>query len=125
MANIVLGLFSPARLGLAEYEKYDITQFKDNIRFLEVCTNRDGDMGGLIALFFDGAVCQFKELPKPSDTIELAKVYKYLKKLREQPKTEAKQTSTFFNLSSRQNYPKWEIFISKIKNKLINLINKL
>lgn len=124
-ANIVLGLFSPARLGLAEYEKYDITQFKDNIRFLEVCANRDAEMGGLIALFFDGAVCQFKELPKPSDTTELAKVYKYLKKLREQPKTEVTQTSTFFNLSSRQSYSKWEIFISKIKNKLINLINKL
>lgn len=40
-SNIVLGLFSPVRFGLREYEGYDITKFRDNIRFLEVCVNRD------------------------------------------------------------------------------------
>ena len=58
-SNIVLGLFAPFRFGLKEYEGYDIIKFKDNIRFLEMIVNRDGEMGGLCPLFFDGAVCFF------------------------------------------------------------------
>lgn len=78
MSNVVLGLFSPFRFGLKEYEGYDITKFKDKIRFLEVIINRDGEMGGICPLYFDGAVCQFSELPKPNDP-EISKVYEYLK----------------------------------------------
>lgn len=39
-------------------------------------------MGGLCPLFFDGAVCQFEELPKPDNKNELAKIYNYLKHIR-------------------------------------------
>lgn len=39
-------------------------------------------MGGLCPLFFDGAVCQFNELPKPDNGEEIRKVYEYLKKIR-------------------------------------------
>ena len=81
-SNVVLGLFSPFRFALKEYEGYDISKFKDNIRFLEMIVNRDGEMGGLCPLFFDGAVCQFNELPKPDDGKEIGKVYEYLKKIR-------------------------------------------
>lgn len=77
-SNVVLGLFSPFRFGLKEYEGYDITRFKDKIRFLEIIVNRDGEMGGICPLYFDGAVCQFSELPKPNDS-EISKVYEYLK----------------------------------------------
>ena len=34
-------------------------------------------MGGLCPLFFDGAVCQFSELPKP-DSPQIQQVYKFL-----------------------------------------------
>ena len=81
-ADLVLGLFSPFRMGLKEYEGYDITKFRDNIRFLEVLVNRNGQMGGICPLFFDGAVCQFEELPKPDNKNELAKIYDYLKHIR-------------------------------------------
>lgn len=80
--NVVLGLFSPFRFALKEYEGYDISKFKDNIRFLEMIVNRDGEMGGLCPLFFDGAVCQFEELPRPESKGEIAKVYDYLKHIR-------------------------------------------
>lgn len=73
--NICLGLFSPARFELKEYKGYDITKFKDKIRFLEVLVNRDGSMGGLSPLYFDGSVCQFNELPLPNDTINMNKIY--------------------------------------------------
>lgn len=81
-SNVVLGLFSPFRFALKEYEGYDISKFKDNIRFLEMIVNRDGEMGGLCPLFFDGAVCQFEELPFPDSKGEIAKVYDYLKHIR-------------------------------------------
>ncbi len=81
-SNVVLGLFSPFRFALKEYEGYDISKFKDNIRFLEMIVNRDGEMGGLCPLFFDGAVCQFEELPRPDNKGEIAKIYDYLKHIR-------------------------------------------
>lgn len=81
LANVVLGLFSPSRFGITEYFGYDITILKDHIRFLEVIANRDGEMGGLLPLWFDGAVCDFKELPKPDDKAKMAKVYAECKKL--------------------------------------------
>jgi hypothetical protein len=80
-ANVVMGLFSPFRFGITEYLGYDITILKDRIRFLEMITNRDGEMGGIIALWFDGAVCDFRELPKPDDKAALDKYYKECKRL--------------------------------------------
>lgn len=77
-SNIVLGLFSPMRFELKEYLGYDITKFKDAIRFLEVIVNRDGEMGGIIALYFDGAVSSYRELPLPSDSNGLNKVYNFM-----------------------------------------------
>lgn len=81
MADIVLGLFSPFRFGITEYLGYDITILKDKIRFLEVVVNRNGEMGGILPLFFDGAVCDFKELPKPDDKTEIQKIYNYCRHL--------------------------------------------
>ena len=77
-SQITLGLFSPFKHGLQEYLGYDITKFRDNIRFLEVLTNRDGNMGGIVALLFDGATCQFSELPKPDDKEAIRQVYNYI-----------------------------------------------
>lgn len=92
MSNIVLGLFSPFKFGLREYEGYDITKFKDHIRFLEVCVNRDGEMGGICPLFFDGAICQFEELPRVENKTELQKVYNYIDKI-----NNTKTSNSFFS----------------------------
>src|SRR5574344_2888745 len=97
-SNVVLGLFSPFRFSLREYEGYDISKFKDNIRFLEVIVNRDGEMGGLCPLFFDGAVCHFHELGKPTDKESLAVEYKYLEKIRN-ISNKVTNTKSFFALS--------------------------
>ena len=81
LADIVLGLFSPFRFGITEYFGYDITVLRDHIRFLEVIVNRNGEMGGLLPLWFDGAVCDFKELPKPEDKVKIADIYNMCKTL--------------------------------------------
>lgn len=85
LADIVLGLFSPIRFGITEYFGYDITVLKDHIRFLEVIVNRNGEMGGILPLWFDGAVCDFKELPKADDNTAMQKVYNYCKNLKNPP----------------------------------------
>lgn len=84
-SNVVLGIYSPFRFGQKNCEGYDIEKLRDNFRLLEVIVNRDGEMGGLCPLFFDGAVCSFSELPHPKLTTELTKVYKYVESLRAAP----------------------------------------
>ena len=80
-ANLVIGLYSPFKYGLAEYEKYDITRFKNHIRFMEVIEDRDyGANGNICPLFFDGAVSYFKELPRPDDYNGMQKVYEVLER---------------------------------------------
>lgn len=103
--NILLGLFSPARFGLAEYLGYDIKIFKDRIRFVEVVINRDGEMGGIMPLYFDGATCTFAELPRPDDP-EIQRWYSFIK---QQDERKLKQKVFFV--------------INKVKN-LINGITK-
>lgn len=77
--NLVIGLYSPFKYGLTEYEGYDITKFKNHIRFMEVIEDRDyGSNGNICPLYFDGAVSYFSELPRANDVIGISKVYKFL-----------------------------------------------
>ena len=80
--NVMLGLFSPFKFGIENYAGYDITVFKDHIRFMEVVITRDGEVGGMTALFFDGACNMFWELPKPDDPA-INKWYEYVKQLKD------------------------------------------
>ena len=79
--NCLLGLFSPFRHEIPEYKKYDITKLQRNCIFLEVILNRGGNSGGLVGLFFDGVTCEWAELPKPNDTVNMNKVYQYIEKI--------------------------------------------
>ena len=81
-ASMMLGITNPFSHEIDNYLGYDIRKFKGNIRFLEVVLNREGQSNGIIALYFDGKTCTFKELPPPSDKESLDKVYKYLDKIR-------------------------------------------
>ena len=101
-ADIVLGIYSPFKFGLSEYLGYDITKFKDNIRFLEVCINRNGQMGGICPLFFHGAVCHFLELPLPTDKDSLSKEYEYLKKIRNTKIVSNTKSFLSYSLSKKQ-----------------------
>ena len=77
--NLLIGLFSPYKYGITTYEGYDITRFKNNIRFLLIIEDRDNGGGGQICpLLFDGAVSNFCELPLPNNKTEIEKVLKYV-----------------------------------------------
>ena len=81
-ASMMLGITNPYSHELDNYLGYDIRKFKDSIRFLEVVLNREGQSNGIIALYFDGKTCTFRELPPPNDKEALEKVYKYLDNIR-------------------------------------------
>lgn len=79
--NIAFGVYSPYKYNEKLYLGYDITKFKNNIRFVEVLINRDGESNGICPLFFDGVTCNFQELPKPNSP-DIPQVYQFLDKLR-------------------------------------------
>lgn len=116
--NICLGLFSPLKHGLHDYMGYDIGILKDNVRFLEVLINRGGAMGGLIALYFEGACCGFTELPLPN-TPEIESVYKWLKN-----KNSKKQENKSF-LSYGINKTNKELYNKNMFYKFATLLNRL
>lgn len=65
--DLMLGLFSPFRHELPEYLGYNIQKFRNNIRFMEVIINREGEQNGICPLYFDGLTNTFRELPLPND----------------------------------------------------------
>ena len=76
-AHVVLGLFSPERYGIKSYQGYDVKQLGDKIRTLLVLKNRIGSGYIEDALYFNGKVNLFKELPYPKDMTE--EIYKNIK----------------------------------------------
>ena len=79
-ANYVLGLFDPSFFGLPNWLGYKIQDadgfgLRNYGRFLYIIRGRDGEQGGVCPLFFDGAVSEFEELPKPDDINALTKIY--------------------------------------------------
>jgi len=93
--NLVLGLFDPSKFGLNQWLGYKINDvdgsgLKTYGRFMYVIANRDGEMGGICPLFFDGATCTFEELPRPDDISAISQYYskaQSLKSYRQQQKS--------------------------------------
>ena len=78
-ANMVIGLYSPFKYGMTDYEGYDITKFRNHIRFMEVIEDRDyGANGNICPLYFDGAISYFSELPRSDDKVAIQKVYNFI-----------------------------------------------
>lgn len=83
-ACLVLGLFSPDKFGLSQWLGYKVadpdgTGLHGYARFLYVLANRNGEIGGICPMFFDGAVCNFEELPLPDDINGVTKYYQEAK----------------------------------------------
>ena len=80
-ANLVLGLYSPFKYEIKTHEGYDITKFKNYIRFMQVLEDRDyGASGQVCPLFFNGMSSSFRELPLP-DSPELSQAVDFAKHL--------------------------------------------
>ena len=121
--NMLIGLFSPFKYGISEYGGFDITKFKNNIRFLLIIEDRDYGSGGQICpLLFDGEVSSFSELPLPEDKNSIEKVYKYINTVIR--KTTA---SVFLLKNNKKNiknnrqklFNKWNVIVKKIKQEIL------
>lgn len=86
-SNVVLGLFSPHKFGLDTWLSYDIKKLGNYARFLKILAARDYEGDISFGLFFDGATCDFTELPKPDELDKLDKVYIRAEDMRKQLKS--------------------------------------
>lgn len=83
--NTAMGLFSPHKFGIKKYKGYNIEEFGDHIRFLEIIEDRDNGASNMMCpLYFDGAVSFFRELPRENETEELNQVLSLIKRNRQQ-----------------------------------------
>lgn len=81
-ANVILGLFSPFRHHIPEYDGYNIKFFRDNIRFLEILGGREGGAGAICPLYFNGACNFFKELPRAENESSIKKIENFVTRCR-------------------------------------------
>lgn len=63
--DVGFGLFNPYRHNMSTFKKYDITQFRDRFRSLEILVNREDGGNELCPLYFRGESSYFEELPTP------------------------------------------------------------
>ena len=111
-ANLVLGLYSPFKYEIKTHEGYDITKFKNYIRFMQVLEDRDyGASGQVCPLFFNGMSSSFRELPLP-DSPELSQAVDFAKHL------ENVRQSGYAPESLRNRvFFLFNIWLSKLKNR--------
>ena len=115
--NMFLGIFSPFRMKLEQYLGYDIRVFMDNIRFVEVVLNRGGSSGDIVPLYFDGAVCEFIELPNSKDSHLIAAVYEKLKQIRNRNVTPKEKLFLAISIKSMTLGARLHLLKNKLKNK--------
>lgn len=81
-ANIILGLFSPFRYGIEEHGGYDILFWRNYYRSLSILKDRDGSSDGVVPMYFNGAVDEFKELPDMGDAAALGSLMREVNNIR-------------------------------------------
>lgn len=81
---IVLGIFSPDRYAIENFNGYkirdDVNAFGDRFRSIHVIKNRIGIPNAILPLYFRGDYTYFKELPPITDTVKMQEFYNDLKK---------------------------------------------
>lgn len=81
--DMMLGLFSPIRHELNEWNNYPIDELRDQYRELSVILNRRGN-ATITNLWFNGASNYFEELPRPDDAVNIAKIITKTKQLQKE-----------------------------------------
>jgi hypothetical protein len=77
----MISLFHPAAYNLEEYEGIDLRRMGVWHRELYVNLNRDGMANAQVQLYFNGAVNEFMELPRPIDDVTYKLIQNKVNKL--------------------------------------------
>jgi hypothetical protein len=65
--NLMISLFNPSSYGIEEHDGIDLRRLSGMHREIFVNLNRDGMANASLQLYFNGAVNEFMELPRPMD----------------------------------------------------------
>ena len=74
--EIKLSITNTYSFEIPEYLGYNIKILKGNFRCLEIVLNRSGESNAICPLYFYGAINFYRELPKPSDSLALERIYR-------------------------------------------------
>ena len=77
--TLMLGIFSPYKYKVPNYEGWDMNQIRDYHREISILLNRSGKSNASIQMYFNGAASYFRELPN----IPTSSVYEFVEKYRE------------------------------------------
>lgn len=102
-SNMIIGLYSPFKFQKTNYEGYDITKLRNNVRFMEILDDRNyGANGNICPLMFEGASTYFRELPLPNDP-KMKNVYEYLDRMKPKVTLLSFCKNLFTNLKQKTN----------------------
>ena len=87
--DVCIGVNSPFRQQLPDWNGYNITKLKDYFRYVEILLNRSGSAGGVAPLFYLGKVCDWNEMPLPKEVDKLNEVYSYVDFLNDKNNTKS------------------------------------
>jgi hypothetical protein len=76
--TLMLGIFSPYKYKVSNYEDWDLNRIRDYHREVSILLNRSGKSNASIQMYFNGAASYFMELPNQEDN----RVYDYVDKYR-------------------------------------------
>lgn len=114
--TVMIGITNPYSFGVPQYLGYNVEKLKDSFRILEIVLARKGKANGICPLYFNGAINQYEELPKPDDKIALDKIYKYIDNINDKS-----IDITNINITNNTTNKSFMIY-TKIKNILKNKI---
>jgi len=82
-ADVAIGTMSPYKLDMDTWSKYNVKMLKGYLLVMKIIKNRLSTDNIAIGLFVNPKAGAFQELPLPTDTQTLEKVYKLIEKLDE------------------------------------------
>lgn len=113
--TLLVGLMSPFKYEMRDFMGYDITKWRDNIRFLFIKEDRNNGAINLCQpLLFIGESSVFAELPPYTDTKSLDEVYTALQKKKaeyEQNFQKKKILATIFGRKKKEKFHTFAIII--------------
>lgn len=80
--HLIMGLFTPSRFGIADYEGYNISEMGDLFRSIIIVKSNICTPNIKLPLYFDGSASYYRELPKDLDMMDYNEIkqFKYFNK---------------------------------------------
>ena len=107
MCDIFLGIISPWAFEYKDFDGFNMEKLRGYGRWVKVVQGRDGEDGGNIGLYYDGATGWYYPLPRRDDLFHVNEVYKLVEQRRAErfKKTPLAVQSNPFSNSSDSNEP--------------------